>query len=761
MKPSQFKLTVGTVGWILLLMCATLRAGMISPDGRFVVYAVPAYDEAADLYHEVFLNETDGLSSSKLARLAGGWNQINWIGKDRIVISQFAMVDHFVVLDTTGKRLPDIVLPSGCQPLYMSLSPDGEKVTFTGRRKVGGSEQRGLFVCDLKQSQVRLLLEKSIKTLAAWSPHSSRLAVGTGPGYTKNYPLQIVDITTGEVDDTGTLGVGASWSPDGKLIACTTDVQRGGSWYAGVPTDGKLGLFDVEQRKMQIVEGTDGAIQPAWSQTGNYVAYVTGENLGIVPRNGSKPTKVQPLGESLKEVQMAWAGDNVLFIRTKTRLARFDVPAGTVTKVAEWMTPRPPEITPKDFKMLELPRVIVRYARFDRIHAEALGKILEEALKVYESLGFKMPAEVTLEAEIDPSRTQLWTDGESQMFLHLKSKEVLAPAPRTDVYNIYGMCHELGHIAMYRNMKNLMGLPAGVGEGWAHYAGSVVVTEVAARLGKSIWPEYYDVAEVEGMGRLKRESQTAKPWDKLDANARAALVFYRMETEFGRTKLASAMTAALAERPSGKDLMPLMLAKLRKTTANSTAADWIPESVLVPHVEWTTKERQSDEGFFADQKNEPDTTGLWLGYDDGTMEDKRSMSGSAETVLFRLPEGSWQLDGIKLFSSRYGADAPPKEDISIYICNQAFELLQEVKIPYSRFEKGDEKWHSISFDPVNVPKTFYLGMDFHATATKGVYVGMDKGVKRSHSRIAMPYAYVGDMRETADWMIRPHLRLKK
>ena len=129
--------------------------------------------------------------------------------------------------------------------------------------------------------------------------------------------------------------------------------------------------------------------------------------------------------------------------------------------------------------------------------------------------------------------------------------------------------------------------------------------------------------------------------------------------------------------------------------------------------------------------------------------------------MFRLPEGSWLLDGLKLFSARYGADEPPKENLSIYICDPSFNLLREVKVPYSTFERGDEKWQDISFTPVEVPRTFYLAVDFHATATKGVYVGMDKGVKRSHSRMAMPYTHVSDLKVTADWMMRAHLRPKK
>lgn len=262
------------------------------------------------------------------------------------------------------------------------------------------------------------------------------------------------------------------------------------------------------------------------------------------------------------------------------KLAAYTVPGyDQHAKLSKWDQPKPPALQSAGFKIVELPRVTVRYARFDKAYAVALGRILQEALNVYEAHGFKMPQKVSLEAQIDPAGTQLWTDGASHLFLRLKSKELLAPASRTGVFNIYGMCHELGHIAMYRSLSSLMGLPQGVAEGWADYAGKVVVTEVASRLGKSIWPEYYDVAEVEGIGRLKRDAAQAKSWDKLNPTLRAGLVFYRLETEYGRDKLAAAMTAALAERPTGKALMPLMLAKLRAATGNPAAAAWAP-SVL-------------------------------------------------------------------------------------------------------------------------------------------------------------------------------------
>lgn len=752
----------GIIGMMVLVLGLRLNAGIVSPDGTRVAYTVPGYDDNAERYGEVFLRATDGSSTRTLGRAGDQRDQVAWIGNDRLVFSEFAMDNRCEVLDAAGKRLPDIIIPTDCQVIYLAVSPDGQKIAFTGSREVGGDRKSGLFVYDVKSREVKLLVEGNLKSRAAWSPDSRQLAIGIG-GYQRDYPLQIVDATTGEVDDTGVFGVGASWSPDGKFIACTTDVQRGGSWFTGVPRDGKLGIYDVKSRKLRVLGGTEHAVHPVWSGSGRFLAYLADGKIGIADRDGTAKPALHPVkGRPLKgPIQMDWVGDKALYILAGNQLTRFEVADATSTILAEWKEPEVPALKPEDFKVVELPRVTVKYARIDRKYAEAFGNVLAEALKVYESLGFKMPEHITLESEIDPSSTRLWTDGESHLFLHLKSQELLAPASRTGVFNLYGMCHELGHIAMYRNLSSLMGLPEGVGEGWAHYAGCVVVTEVAAKLGKSIWPEYYDVADVEGIGRLKRASAKAEPWDKLDPTSRAALVFYRIETEYGRDKLAAAMTAALAEHPTGKDLMPLMLAKLRVITSNPTAADWVPESVLVPRVDWRTTERNPGDEFFADQKTESDSNGTWLFYDDGSMESKQSMSGAAETVLFRLPEGSWQVDGLKLFGARYGEAVPPKEDASIYFCNADFKLLREVKVPYSSFKKGDEKWYPVSFDPVAVPKVFYVGIDFHATATKGVYVGMDKSVERSHSRIAMPYSFVRDLGVTADWMLRVHLRPKQ
>lgn len=313
---------------------------------------------------------------------------------------------------------------------------------------------------------------------------------------------------------------------------------------------------------------------------------------------------------------------------------------------------------------------------------------------------------------------------------------------------------------MYRQMADQVGLPQGVGEGWAHYAGSLVISEVAAKLGEGIWPQPYDVSDVEGIGRLKRQSEEAAetPWDKMDADRRAGLVFCRLEKGHGRERVMAAMAQALGTRPGGKELMPRFLEALRAGTGDPKAGEWIPESVLVPQVAWQVAERNPGDAFLAGQRAEKDEAGTLLAYDDGTMESKRSTAGSGHAVLFRAPEGKWQLDGVRVFGARYGAPEAPKEDFSLYVCDADFNVLHTLRIPYALFERGAERWVGLRFDPVEVPALFHVCLYFAPTAMKGVFVGMDQGVERSHSRHALPYSHVTDVREKADWMIRAHLR---
>jgi hypothetical protein len=389
-------------------------------------------------------------------------------------------------------------------------------------------------------------------------------------------------------------------------------------------------------------------------------------------------------------------------------------------------------------------------------YTKALLAVAAEARRVYaEKFGFDMPDKITLNIEKKQNgKARLWTDGQSQMFLEISSSASLAPPMQGGVFNIYGMCHELGHMVMYRKAK-LIGLPEGIGEGWAHYAGSVVVDHVYKKLGQDVWPQPYNYSEVEGVARLAKSAQN--PDDSKSAITRAALVFYNSQQRYGEDKVMAAMKIALDKNPLGKDVMPLFADALAKLTNDESARALVPEEFLTPKVNWKVSERAINEETTKGQVKVDDNTGFVLKYDDGVSDKKLSTSGSGHAIMFYAPVGSWAVDSIQLYGSRYGTKPSPEENFSIFICDQDFNVIKTIEKPYSTFETGDPKWYKMSFEPVNVPQGFYVCVYFAPTAAKGVYVYYDTDVDKSHSRSALPWTFVYDIKEKQDWMIRPHL----
>jgi Tol biopolymer transport system component len=179
-------------------------------------------------------------------------------------------------------------LPAGCDVLYQRTAPGGELVAFVGSYKPGEAEaEHGLFVVELKTGKVRRVLDTPVKTAPAWSPDAKKLAIGNSPGYGNVYPLVIVDVATGQVTKLGIQGVGADWSPDGRYLAFSTEIELGGSWYRGIPVAGRLGVWEFETKKLTLLTPpaytlqdratgrwmAGGTFSPVWSPDGRWIAY--------------------------------------------------------------------------------------------------------------------------------------------------------------------------------------------------------------------------------------------------------------------------------------------------------------------------------------------------------------------------------------------------------------------------------------------------------------------------------------------------------
>jgi RNA polymerase sigma-70 factor (ECF subfamily) len=143
-----------------------------------------------------------------------------------------------------------------------------------------------------------------------------------------------------------------------------------------------------------------------------------------------------------------------------------------------------------------------------------------------------------------------------------------------------------------------------------------------------------------------------------------------------------------------------------------------------------------------------------LGYVDDSAEGQRSLADSGHAVAFQRPAGMRSIVAVKLFAARYGRAEPPNEDFHVYLLDQDRKVLEHFAVAYRNVERGELRWHSFAFPAVAVPEKFFVALWFNAEPTKGVYLGLDTGVKQSHSYVGLPDKGFQKVDQCYDWMVR-------
>ena len=243
--------------------------------------------------------------------------------------------------NASSKSHSPAALPPNCKPIFTVPAPDNSQNAFIGRYTgQDGSKKHGLFCFNTATKTVRCLIEKGLKTKPAWSPDSQKLAIGNSPGYGNIYPLVVVDVPSGEIDETGVQGAGAAWSPNGRLIAVSTQFGNAGSWVGGIPADGRIGIWDTTSRKLKYVSPAGinrrdrdskfsfmtGGILPIWSPNGEWLAWSqrTSESRpGTKKRSRSDIWAARIDGSSLQRVftdatTVNWSKDSTSLTESKS-----------------------------------------------------------------------------------------------------------------------------------------------------------------------------------------------------------------------------------------------------------------------------------------------------------------------------------------------------------------------------------------------------------------------------------------------------------
>jgi len=159
----------------------------------------------------------------------------------------------------------------------------------------------------------------------------------------------------------------------------------------------------------------------------------------------------------------------------------------------------------------------------------------------------------------------------------------------------------------------------------------------------------------------------------------------------------------------------------------------------------------------------PDENTPSLKYNDGTPDGKKSLGGSGEMIEFSGPSETNKVVGLRMHGSRYGDAQAPRESFLIYFLSRDQKrILATEMAPYALFERGPERWVEVSFErPVELPKQFWVTLEFRAHQTKGVFVSYDNSSGGRHSRQGLPGLPSSALRFGGDWMIEAMVEGRK
>jgi hypothetical protein len=397
---------------------------------------------------------------------------------------------------------------------------------------------------------------------------------------------------------------------------------------------------------------------------------------------------------------------------------------------------------------VRLEHVQVTFDGIDEAYARAIARTVNAARRVCAAeFGYDMPAMIRVNISVKPTqKVRLFNDGVDTFSLSLRSEKDLQRPAASGVFQIYGLCHEVAHLAMYRPIKDHSWLSTAGAEGWAHYLGSVLVDEVHKREGDDLWPDRYDY-RADGTRRL--DDQLASP--KVSEIAQAARQWRSLVRRVGAEKMPKAFSLWGQAKIDRADPAVALKDELAKVTTDAQVAAWWTDSaglLLVKREASQFPKRQ----LAADKLTGAPRT---LARDDGQSAGKSSLAGGGHAVKFTAQGASWYLTAVEIYGSRYGAATPPREDFHIWLCDEKLSAIADFAFPYSKFKRGEPAWVKLEITPTQVPQEFIVCVGFNPAATKGVLVHYD-AKSEGHSLTGLP----GDASRPfarGDWLIRAHV----
>jgi len=149
---------------------------------------------------------------------------------------------------------------------------------------------------------------------------------------------------------------------------------------------------------------------------------------------------------------------------------------------------------------------IIQYEECTEKYAKASLKILKIVKSNAVKMGFPLSKKIELDI-VKSNKCLLYVrvDNPNLITWEFKSMNDFRAPQKSGYNNVYGLCHEMGHVCMGNITPRYNWMTKDYEEGWANYFGCLMIEHVYKDLGEKAWPDKHDYYRFTGMSAFKTE----------------------------------------------------------------------------------------------------------------------------------------------------------------------------------------------------------------------------------------------------------------
>lgn len=182
---------------------------------------------------------------------------------------------------------------------------------------------------------------------------------------------------------------------------------------------------------------------------------------------------------------------------------------------------------------------IVHYEENTEKYAKASLKILNVVKMNAVKMSFTFPKKIEFNiVKSDKFLLYIRSDKPNLITWEFKSmKDFLAPQ-KSGYNNVYGICHEMGHVCMGNITPHSDWMTKDYEEGWANYFGSLMIENIYKSLGIKAWPDEHDYHKSRGLKAFLKNIKTNTLTKKKDYYY-CSLFWYNFSSQIGNKKVSN------------------------------------------------------------------------------------------------------------------------------------------------------------------------------------------------------------------------------